>query len=221
MPLPDPAPEPEPDPEPDADPDPDPSLPTLRTFEPSSDPHATVARAIGTTASRAASLGTRMGPPGHGSANIARKANRTSRASWQLQLGDRLPAVAAQAHLAAVGARDGGDDREAQARSAGPRAVGAAEALRRPRQEVGRDPGPVVADDDADDAVLPPRAHLDGRRSVSQRVVDQVPDGLLQPQVVPGHPKPARRHRDPVPPARGPREDLVDRDVAAAQHEHR
>src|SRR5262245_40759668 len=116
-PDPDPAPdaEPEPDPEPDPEPEADPpSVPTLRPSDPSSEPHAATARRSGTTASRAASLGTRIGPPGHGSTKFARKANRTSRRVWKVELGDGTRRRVAQPQVAPVGPRDRRHDRQTE-----------------------------------------------------------------------------------------------------------
>src|SRR5436190_920284 len=65
-----------------------------------------------------------------------------------------------------------------------PRRVRAAEALERVGKEVGREAVALVADVDLDPPVGRPRPDADRARAMAQRVLDQVPDRLLDAHAV-------------------------------------
>src|SRR5436305_1921214 len=74
--------------------------------------------------------------------------------------------------------------RQAPAAAAAARVVGAAEALDRPSGELLREPGALVPDVELDEPGTLLRGQLDGPGSVDERVVDEVPERLLEAAAV-------------------------------------
>src|SRR3954451_14682174 len=86
---------------------------------------------------------------------------------------------------ATVGLGDGLHDREPEAGSlGGSGGVGAPEALERMRQELGREPAALVADVDLDSPVLGSRPNAHRPLPMAQRVLDEVPECLLDAHAV-------------------------------------
>ena len=111
--------------------------------------------------------------------------------------------VRRDSHGAAVCLRDCLDDREAEpAATACASVVTAGEALERARRDLGREPLALVEDVDLDRVADIPRRDGDSSFAVSQRVVDEVPQCLLEPKPVGGD-LGARRNLDVDPPVVG------------------
>src|SRR5205085_12145445 len=135
--------------------------------------------------------------------------------------------VVQRVRAAAVGAGDRGHDREPEARAAAtPAAGGAAEALERAVEEPGRKAAPLVAHVQLDGGLPHAGFEHDRAVAVAECVLDEVAERLLEAQpvaleletrrCVDGErpPRLLRPPREPVPDAR---QELVRRDLLAAE----